>query len=56
MKLLKCKLCRGEVDLVNSARGIIKQTKCRRCGFSNEEVSPKGPEIVIIRKRPIKDD
>jgi hypothetical protein len=52
MKILKCKLCRGEVDITNS-NGSIKHTKCKKCGCSTEE-QQKGPEVVIIRKRAIK--
>jgi hypothetical protein len=53
MKLLKCLLCRGEMDVVNHERSINKHVKCRECGFSNEtEQNRKGPEVVIIRRRP----
>lgn len=53
MKLLKCKLCRGEVDLT-SKNGILEYTKCRKCGFSKEELLPKDTEVLIIRKKPHK--
>ena len=53
MKLLRCKLCRGEVDIINNDRSINKKVKCRQCGFGNEYDSyAKSPEIVVIRKRP----
>lgn len=52
MKLLKCKICLGEVDIIGNDRAINKKTKCRKCGFSTEAEAPKGPEVVIIRKRP----
>lgn len=52
MKLLKCKLCKGEMDIVGGERSINKKVKCRNCGYSNEhENERKGPEVVIIRKR-----
>ena len=52
MKLLKCKLCLGEVDLINPHdRSIHKKIKCRSCEFTNSE--PKSPEVVVIRRRPI---
>jgi hypothetical protein len=51
MKLLKCKICLGEVDLVGNERSINRKVKCRKCGFTNE-TEQKGPEVVIIRKRP----
>lgn len=50
MKLLKCKICLGEVDIVGNDRSVNKKTKCRKCGFSSEPEN-KGPEVVIIRKR-----
>ena len=53
MKLLRCKLCSGECDIINHERSINKHIKCRDCGYSNEnERARKGPEVVIIRKRP----
>ena len=52
MKLLKCKLCHGEVDIVGNERAIHKKVKCRACGYSNEnEKAHREPEVVIIRKR-----
>ena len=53
MKLLKCKLCSGEMDIVGGEHSINKKVKCRNCGYSNEneQERPKGPEVVIIRKR-----
>jgi hypothetical protein len=50
MKFLKCKLCSGEIDIVGNDRNINKKTKCRKCGFTND-APPRGPEVVIIRKR-----
>jgi hypothetical protein len=50
MKLLKCKLCSGEVDIIGNEKAINKKIKCKKCGFSNENES-KFPEVVIIRKR-----
>lgn len=52
MKLLRCKLCRGEMDIVGGERAINKKVKCRSCGYNNEsETDYKQPEVVIIRKR-----
>lgn len=50
MKLLKCKLCMGEMDIVGNERAVNKKVKCRKCGFTNE-TDNKGPEVVVIRKR-----
>lgn len=51
MKFLKCVICDGEVDIINSDRSTNKKIKCRKCGFSNY-VETKEPEIIVIRKRP----
>jgi len=54
MKLLRCKLCAGEMDIVSGERAVQKKVKCRKCGYSNENEQDrtKGPEVVVIRKRP----
>lgn len=52
MKLLKCIVCMGEVDMVGDEHSINRKVKCKKCGFTNEVVENKGPEIVVIRKRP----
>lgn len=52
MKFLKCKICSGEVDIIGNERAVHKKIKCRKCGMSNQ-TEAKGPEVVIIRKRPI---
>lgn len=52
MKLLRCKMCRGELDVVSNERGVNKKVKCRQCGFNNmDEPEKKGPEIVVIKRR-----
>lgn len=51
MKFLKCKICLGEADIIGNERPANKKIKCRKCGFTNQ-VEAKGPEVVIIRKRP----
>lgn len=56
MKLLKCRTCRGEIDIIGNERAINKKVKCRQCGFNNEtEVEKKAPEVLIIRKRSVSD-
>ncbi len=51
MKLLRCIICRGEVDIIDDST-TVKKIKCKSCGFSNGEVSAnKAPEILVIRKR-----
>jgi DNA replicative helicase MCM subunit Mcm2 (Cdc46/Mcm family) len=49
MKLLKCKLCNGEVDVVNNDRSVNRKVKCRKCGSGTEQ--EKGPEVMVIRRR-----
>lgn len=55
MKLLKCIICMGEVDFVGPERAINRKVKCKKCGFTNEVQENKGPEVVVIRKRPQND-
>ena len=52
MKLLKCKLCGGECNIIDGETTINKIIRCSKCGYSNEEI--KVPEVFVIRKR-IKD-
>ncbi len=52
MKILKCKVCSSEVDIVGYGKGIVKQIECRSCGFTNAAPKVKEPEVVIIRRRP----
>lgn len=52
MKLLKCKLCRGEMDIIGNERSINKKVKCTKCGFTNaDDPDKKEPEVFILRKR-----
>lgn len=52
MKLLRCKLCSGEMDIVGAERAVHKKVKCRECGYNNEnEQERKQPEVVVIRRR-----
>ena len=52
MKLLKCKLCHGEVDIIGNHRAVLKKIKCLKCNYTNsEEKEQKAPEVLIIRKK-----
>lgn len=52
MKLLRCKLCHGEMDIVGGERAVHKKVKCRECGYSNEDKQDqKEPEVIIVRRR-----
>ena len=59
MKILKCKLCMGEVDIVGNERSICTKIKCRKCGFTNGTEAPRltssGPigdtEVIYIHGR-----
>lgn len=50
MKLLKCKVCNGEIDIIGNERAVNKKTKCHKCGFSTDN-EKKEPEVFIIKKR-----
>ena len=52
MKLLICKICSGECDIVGSERAISKKIKCTKCGFTNDS-NKKQPEVVVLKKRSI---
>jgi hypothetical protein len=51
VKILKCKLCDGEVDIIANHRSVSKKIKCRKCKFTNLNDKPSEPEVVIIRKK-----
>lgn len=51
MRLLKCKLCAGEIDIVGNEHSILKIIKCKYCGFSNNDEKQKYPEVIVIKKR-----
>lgn len=54
MKLLKCKVCGGEVEIINNDRSINKKIKCLDCGFNNLDEQPsKKTEVVILKKRSV---
>ncbi len=55
MKLLKCKICAGEVDLIGNDRTIERKVKCQKCGFTNANDKPQGPEVIIMSRRPKRD-
>ena len=52
MKLLKCKICKCEADIIESD-SINKKIKCTnfRCSFFGQRIELKEPEVFIIRKR-----
>jgi len=50
MKLLKCKICYGEVDIIGGEFSVHKKIKCNKCGFTNAE-QKKEPEVFVVRKR-----
>jgi hypothetical protein len=50
MKLLRCKLCHGEVEIIGNERAIQKKIKCSKCGFTNDE-QKSVTEVIVIRKR-----
>lgn len=54
MKILKCKFCKGEAEIVGTDKSIHKKIKCLKCGFTNE-TEKKNTEVVIIRRGARKD-
>jgi len=48
MKILKCCLCDGELEIIGDKYEINKKIKCRDCGFSND-TKQKEPEVFIRR-------
>ena len=46
MKILKCNLFNGEVDIIGGFTKVVKIIKCRKCGFSNE----KKHNIIVVTK------
>lgn len=50
MKLLKCKICSGEVEIHNSGKSVLKKIKCKKCGFNNFKDFNKSAEIIVIKK------
>jgi DNA-directed RNA polymerase subunit RPC12/RpoP len=51
MKYLKCIICDGEVDILDDDHSIVKQIKCKKCGFSICIEEKQKTEIIIIHKR-----
>ena len=52
MKLLKCKLCYGEVDIIGNYRSVNKKIKCRKCHYTNAQEKEKlVTEVVVIKKK-----
>ena len=51
MKLLKCKLCRGEVDIIGNEKAVQKKIRCRKCGFTNDDDQKSVTEVIVIKKR-----
>lgn len=54
MKLLKCLLCRGEMDIIGDEYAINKKVKCLKCGYTNAQEEKIVPEILTLRKRDYK--
>ena len=52
MRLLKCKFCSGEMDIIGNEHAVNKKVKCRKCNYTND-IERKEPEVLVMRKRPI---
>jgi len=54
MKLLKCRVCDGEMELNSDERGVVRHARCLKCGYCGECAGSKEkrePEVVVIRRR-----
>ena len=52
MKLVKCRFCRGEVEIIDNGRSIKRKVKCPKCGFTNTNgAEQRSPEVFVIKKR-----
>jgi len=49
MKLLKCVLCEGEIEIIGNFDSVVKKLKCLDCGFQNFKEHKKEPVIVYKR-------
>lgn len=50
MKILRCKFCKGELDIISNNKFSNIKVKCKKCGFTNfKEI--KEPEIFTIRRK-----
>lgn len=54
MKLLKCVLCGGELDIISNKDDFGKKVRCIKCGFTNASETKPPPEVFVIRRK-IKD-
>jgi hypothetical protein len=45
----------GEVDIVGNDRSINRKVECRKCNHTTVEPERKGPEVVILKRRPVLD-
>jgi hypothetical protein len=60
MRFLRCKICGGEIDIIDDyEHSTHKKVKCRCCLFSNTEnqncsttfSQPKYPDVICIKRR-----
>ena len=53
MKLFRCIICGGEIEIIDATDGSInKKVKCLKCGFTNfNDHKSKEPEIIIIKRK-----
>lgn len=54
MKLLRCKVCCGEIDIIGTNKSILKRIKCKKCGFNNfkqfaENKPKKSTEVIVLK-------
>lgn len=55
MKLLRCKVCKSEVEIVGNKNSICKKIQCTKCNFTNLDVVEEKKPIVILKKRQLRE-
>lgn len=50
MKLLRCKVCAGECNIIGNEKSVSKKIECSQCGFNNLDNQPK-KEVIVLKKR-----
>lgn len=50
MDIIRCLMCKGELEIVGNLKGIEKKVKCKKCNFTNF-ATEREPEVTIIRRK-----
>lgn len=55
MNIIRCLICKGELEIVGNFKAIEKKVKCKKCNFTNA-AAEKEPEVVVIRRKTFSSD